>query len=405
MVEDRQALRSIAWLEVFPSLRLFSALRLALNFRALVLAAIAIAGTAAGWRVCGAIFADSANPLLEAQISHNDIWPWDLPLPPPPPVEELSSIDTWWRQSPLLMAWSEISRPFKQMFEAPSFVGFAYLLSCGLWSLLVWSFFGGAITRQAAVTIAREENQSWAKLAGFVRSRLGAYFIAPLFPIGGTFLAAAFLALLGLAMRSGLGVLATGVLWPLVLLGGFMMAFLLIGLFFGWPLMWGAISAEGTDSFGALSHSYSYVYQRPLRYLVYAVMAALIGVLGWFLVSLFATWILELTRWAVSWGSGTARVDAVLAREDLGQLGNFGAGLVQFWNNCLKTVAFGFIFSYFWSATTVIYFLLRRLVDATEIDEVFLPEEQELHGLPPLKTGPDGVPAVAEDPEAVGDDS
>jgi hypothetical protein len=46
----------------------------------------------------------------------------------------------------------------------------------------------------------------------------------------------------------------------------------------------------------------------------------------------------------------------------------------------------------------VIYFLLRRLVDGTELDEVYLPEEQGLHGLPPLKTGPDGMVEAADDP-------
>jgi hypothetical protein len=404
MSDDRRTLRAIAWREVFPALHLFSALRMALNFRALVLAAIALAGTAAGWRICGQMFVNPEDAWLSAQISINDRWPWEQPLASAP-VESLSSLEGWWRQSPLVLAWIEISAPFRQVFEAREFTHFAYLLSCALWSLLVWSFFGGAITRLAAVSFAREENLAWGRLAGFVRSRLGAYFVAPLFPILGTFLATIFLAVLGLLMRGGFGVLLAGILWPLVLLGGFMMAFLLLGLFFGWPLMWGAISAEGTDSFGALSHSYSYTYQRPLQYLFYAILAALIGVLGWYLVSLFVVWIVQLSAWGISWGSGAAVISSVESRDDLGLLGNAGSALVEFWNNCLRTLAFGFIFSYFWSASTVIYFLLRRQVDATELDEVFMPEEQDLHGLPPLKTGPDGVAAVADDAALAGDDA
>ncbi len=402
MSQDRGPLRAIDWQEVFPALRLFSALRMAVNFRALVLAAIALMGTAAGWRVCGQILANPEDPWLTTQIAENSTWPWQHPLVHTP-IDELGFSDVW-RQSPLLIAWNEISRPFQHLFEAREFTHFVYLLTCALWSLVVWSFFGGAITRQAAVAFAREENLSWKRLADFVRSRLSAYFAAPMFPILGTFLAAAFLALLGLVMRSGVGILVAGILWPLVLLGGFMMAFLLIGLFFGWPLMWGAVSVEGTDSFGALSHSYSYAYQRPLHYLAYAALAALVGVLGWYLVSLFAIWIMQLSEWGISWGSG-ATLAAITQREDPGAVANAGAALIEFWNNCLRTLAFGFIFSYFWSVSTVIYFLLRRLVDATELDEVFMPEEQELHGLPPLKTGPDGVPAVADDAVLSGDDS
>ena len=82
------------------------------------------------------------------------------------------------------------------------------------------------------------------------------------------------------------------------------MALLLLGLIFGWPLMWATISTEGTDSFDALSRTYAYVFQRPLRYLFYAVVAALLGWLGWLLVENFAAAVVWLALWAASWGSG-----------------------------------------------------------------------------------------------------
>jgi hypothetical protein len=270
-----------------------------------------------------------------------------------------------------------------------------------LWALLVWSFFGGAISRQAAVALTREENISTRQLIGFVNSRLPAYFVAPLFPMLGVFLAATLMALVGLLMKLEVGVVVAGVLWPLVLLGGFTMAFLLIGLFFGWPLMWAAISAEGTDSFGALSHAYAYTYQRPLRYLIYTLIASFSGVLGWFLVRLFAYWILQMSVWGVSWGSGAEQLDLVAA-QDLGAVGNFGAALIGFWSNVLLTLAAGFIFSYFWSASTAIYLLLRREVDATEMDVVYLPEERSLHAMPSLKADQHGVAMVAEESATTG---
>ncbi len=401
MSEDRGTVRAVAWLELFPALSLFSALRMGLNIRALLLAAIAIVGTSAGWRLCGLPFHDPDEPAaapFDKRIEANRIWPWQQPVGAAP-VDQLTSLETWWQQSPLIFAWNEISAPFERMYTAnASFAEIVYWLLCALWSLLVWSFFGGAITRMAAVSLARQENQSWKQLTSFVRPRFAAYLIAPLFPILGTFLVAIFLSVVGLVMRAGFGVLLAGIVWPLVLLGGFAMAFLLIGLFFGWPLMWGAISAEGTDSFGALSHSYSYTYQRPLHYLLYVVAAAFIGVLGWYLVSTFAYWTITLSNWGVSWGSGVARLNEVMGQSsELGWLGERGASLVQFWNHGVRTLALAFIFSYFWSSTTVIYFLLRRGVDATEMDEVFMPEEKQLHGLPSLKTGPDGVAEVADD--------
>ncbi|MEX0677197.1 MAG: hypothetical protein WD063_08990 [Pirellulales bacterium] len=401
MADDHGTLRAIAWQQVFPSLRLFSALRMALNFKALVLAAIAVAGMVAGWRILGNLFADSDNPSLAAQIAFFDTWPWEVRVASAP-LERLVSLETWPSESPLLVAWNQTSAPFRQMYQAPSFANFAYLLCCALWSLLVWAFFGACITRLAAVSFARRENASLGQLAAFVSPRLSAYFVAPLFPILGTFLMALFMAALGALMRTDVGVILASLAWPLVLLGSFVMAFLLLGLFFGFPLMWGSISAEGTDSFGALSHSYSYVYQRPLLYLAYAVIAGIIGVLGSYLVSLFSLWILELSRWGVSWGSGAARFSVIEGPESMGPIADTGAAIIAFWTNCVHTLAFGFIFSYFWSATTVIYFLLRRQVDATELDEVYMPDEHDQHGLPPLKTGPDGMPAPVDDPEPLG---
>ncbi len=401
MADERSTVRSIAWQQVFPSLRLLAALRMSLNTKALVLAAIAIAGTVAGWRLLGEVFADEENQHMSAQIEFYSVWPWQHPVNMTSPAA-LTSLDEWYISSPLTRAWHDIAAPFRSMvglYEAPTLSEFVYLLCCALWGLLVWSFFGGAISRLAAVSFARQENVSLGELWRFAGARWSAYFVAPLFPLLGAGLVALVTAGLGLIMRVDPGILVASILWPLVLLGGFVMAFLLIGLFFGFPLMWAAISAEGTDSFGALSHAYSYVYQRPLRYLGYAVLVALAGVLGMLLVGLFADWILVLSNWAISWGSGVAQLQRINGPESMGSLADTGAAIIGFWTNCVLTLAYGFIFSYFWTSTTAIYFLLRRLVDATEIDEVYMPLEREQHGLPPLKTGADGLPTV--DDEAV----
>ena len=48
----------------------------------------------------------------------------------------------------------------------------------------------------------------------------------------------------------------------------------------------------------------------------------------------------------------------------------------------------GYSYAYFWTASTVIYFLLRQDVDATELDEVFreADESEKEFGLPTLAT-------------------
>ncbi|HEX3727582.1 MAG TPA: hypothetical protein VHV08_15115 [Pirellulales bacterium] len=397
MPDDRDTFRAVAWREVFPGLHLLSAVRLALNFRAMTLALLAIVLTSAGWHVCGQLFSNTQNLGLQAQIEQHSIWPWQRPLMYVH-AEDLTTLRGWREETPFLVAWRELSAPFEQIFRPDiSLAQWAYWLLGALWTLAVWALAGGAITRLAAVSFALQENVSWRQLAGFVRPKWVGYFTAPLLPMLATFLAAAFLCVVGLLMRTGGGLLLAGIVWPLVLVIGFLMAFLLLVLFAGWPLMWGAISVEGTDAFGALSHSYSYAYQRPLRYLGYVILAALVGLLGWFIVATFAAWILNLSQWGISWGSGQERLLEVTNGSDMGSMADLGMELISFWNGCLIMLTLAFVYSYFWSASTVIYFLLRRLVDATEIDEVSQGAQTDPHGLPPLKTSSDGVAEPADD--------
>ena len=79
---------------------------------------------------------------------------------------------------------------------------------------------------------------------------------------------------------------------------------------------------------------------------------------------------------------------------------NSARNVLAFWNGCLAPGATAFLYSYFWSAATAIYFLLRQNVDGTERDEVAVEEEPEAEqfGLPPLAADESGVPRVVEPP-------
>jgi len=54
-----------------------------------------------------------------------------------------------------------------------------------------------------------------------------------------------------------------------------------------------------------------------------------------------------------------------------------GAAIVCFWLTLLFLMMLGFSYSFFWSAATIIYFLMRKRVDEAELDEVFIEEEEE----------------------------
>jgi hypothetical protein len=52
-----------------------------------------------------------------------------------------------------------------------------------------------------------------------------------------------------------------------------------------------------------------------------------------------------------------------------------GAAMVSFWVTLVFLMVIGFSYSYFWTAATQIYLLMRKRVDETELDEVYLEEE------------------------------
>src|SRR5208283_4384771 len=96
-----------------------------------------------------------------------------------------------------------------------------------------------------------------------------------------------------------LGDIWDGLLWPLPLLAGLVMAVVLVGLV-GWPMMYATISAEGTDSWEAVSRSYSYVFQAPWQYLWYSLVALAYGAVVVFFVGFMGSAAVYLAKWGVS---------------------------------------------------------------------------------------------------------
>ncbi len=402
MMDDSDCrVREVAWAEACPWLCLFRAFRLAIGVRLLLLAAVAMLLTGATWALIDLAF--SGNERVGEQIA----CPWIglADLVPDKPSLPSSLSEATDRSDPLVGSWQLLSKPFLRIFsERFTVANLAYQLLRGLSALAIWAFFGAAITRTVAVQLAAEQRLGWSKMFGHCTTKWKAYFAAPLFPLAGMLLIILPMFVGGLLLRANFGVFLAAIVWPLMLVAGLLIAVLALGLAFGWPLMWATISAEGTDSFDALSRSYAYVFQRPLHYLFYVVVAGALGLLGWMLVYNFAALVIDLTYWGASWGSASIRIDYVInpdveaARESLQSVGVTGARLIGFWCQCVKVLAAGYLFSYFWTATTAIYFLLRRDVDATETDEIALEEDEDdqSYGLPPLKTDEFGAPVVAD---------
>ncbi len=108
------------------------------------------------------------------------------------------------------------------------------------------------------------------------------------------------------------------------------------------------------------------------------------------MVHYFAAAVVYLTAWSVSWGAGSA----VLG--DLSETAPVAARLLTFWTGAVQVITTGFTYAFFLCAATIIYFLLRYEVDGTETDEVFVEEQPEKFGLPPVTTDAAGVAVMAD---------
>jgi len=375
---NSSTIRAVAWSELFPWLSIVRAFRLAIAVRTLILGAMGILLTVSVWGVIGLTFGtdEDATRWLQPFTA----CPWTaltsiVPDQPTLPTAIDITAETLGASGPVSGPWTLLTSPATEGLSRTglSLRALACLILCGLWGAAVWAFFGAAICRTAAVRLAADEQIGVGAALRYASRKWPAYFAAPLLPVGGVLLATIAVLVLGWIMQFNPGLVLAGALWWLVLVAGFLMAVLQLGLLSGWPLMWAAISTEGTDSFDALSRSYAYVFQRPLRYLFYIVVAAVIGWLGWLLVKNFAAGVIWLGYWAAGWGCGQDTIASILhPGDELSDVGRIGAGMIRFWTGCVKLLAVGYLFSYFWSASASVYFLLRRDVDATEMDEVFL---------------------------------
>jgi hypothetical protein len=216
------------------------------------------------------------------------------------------------------------------------------------------------------------------------------------------------------------GPLVLAVVWGLQLIVGVLLMVVLLGLVCGWPLMFATVAVEGTDAFDALSRSYNYLYERPLRQLGQVAITLVWGSFATFCVLLLAQWVVQLTLWGTSWGAtrevlndfaeqvpALLRADTVAAAVTVpvgdetpvaGAVGALPRWVARGWFRLLATLVTGFVYSFFFSSMTVMYFLLRQSVDGNDLDEVYLGNEPEPDDLLPLV----GAAAMGVDLSKVG---
>jgi hypothetical protein len=296
---------------------------------------------------------------------------------------------------------------------------FLYCIAFGIILLAVTSIAGGAICRIAALQTARDEKPGLTESLQFSIQRFSNFFTTPLAPLGIIIFCGVFLALLGLIGNiPRLGELIIGIFILFALIIGALIAIVLIGSVAGCNLMFPAVAYDGSDCFDAISRSFNYIYARPWHMLFYTAITAVYGAICYMFVRLFIFITLWVTHWFIDIGlwvtnsSHGSKLEAIwpapefmnlLHPLDLTSMSwseSFAGFLIYLFVLIVsRLLVISFIISFYLSANTIIYSLMRYNVDKTATEDIYTPADQtqpaatELKPLqPPEQSAPTAQP-------------
>lgn len=256
-----------------------------------------------------------------------------------------------WRQDPL----GELTRLGQELVSENTAVTLWRAYAVGLPLYLLWSVLGGWFARWELLAqqrlnphVSRADEASIGRLVGFVGRRLTSF-------VGSVFAVAVFA---GIAFLPGLvagyitripvlGPLFVAAMLPIVLIGGMMLVLVSGAAACQW-LAPAAIACEAADTFEAISRSFSYFFQAPFSFLWREVVALTIAALP--------------LAGAIYLGA-TGRVEERLP--------------------VLLLAAAGLSFSCFWGLQAVVYQAMRRIIDGSDEDEVYLEVKDDTTRTPP----------------------
>jgi len=404
MADEAKEVQSIDWRRAFACLEIARSFRIAIHPAALLLCFLGLAITfglgvvldqvpgIGGTEVHGKSFFENVYHIATVTLWGN----WAMPY-----VDGKTWDDFFlFALAPVTAARDGVMLFFAYLRKGGAATWFAVVYA--VLSLAVWAVIGGAVARMAAVRIAREESVPLKKAVGFSLRKWPSTVTSALIPFGVLVLLAVLVGLpTGLfLMIPYVGEWVVGLFFGLTLLAGLVLALVFVGGTFSLGLQWPTIAAEGSDSFDAISRSVSYISSRPWKYIFYTLFATVYGCLTFVFVKFLTFLTLYITHEAVgtfTWRTGSQILDKLTRLWDLPahlyaivpQAGveplpsevsaseAWAAYLFIFWAWVVLGVAMAFLVSFCLTSQTVIYFLLRKAVDATDIEEVYMDEAED----------------------------
>lgn len=253
-------------------------------------------------------------------------------------------------------------------------------------ALAMMSLSGGAICRIAALQFAQGEKPGLTESIQFSRKKFYSFLTAPITPVGIVAVIGLTIVLLGLLGNIPvLGELSVGLFLPFALISAALIAVIAIGALAGFNLMFPTIAYEDSDCFDAISRSFSYVYAKPWRMGFYTVTATVYGAICYAFVRFFSFLLLWITRQFLEFGflSKNEKLETIWPEptftDFLGSAAttpanwstSAGGFLIYVWVLVVVGLMVSFLISFYFSANTIIYALMRNRVDKTALDEIY----------------------------------
>ncbi|MAT14919.1 MAG: hypothetical protein CMJ46_06575 [Planctomyces sp.] len=372
----------------FPVLHLLRVPRMALDVRKLVLALVAVVLMHHGHDLIDAMFPASIQ--VPPVSSYAPVWKEGeksaAPLAAGPLFVQSNT-------GSVFSPWDSIYQPAWAIASGGnSWNRLAYLWMHLAWSILIWGFLGLAVCRIAALEFVTDTRSSLRSAAGFGLRNGKAILVSSLIATFAGLFIWCVLSLFGLleyVKPLGNGDSLATMLWFIPWLIALPLALLLIGALAGFPLTLATVSVEGTDGFDGFSRPFSYIFTKPFRYLGYWFLAVVLSLVAFYVFDQFIQLVERLAE-----GHVLPRTESTSLGMLTFEVSKPDRPFFTFWVESLEWLREAYRVAVFFTAGTVIYFLMRRANDAIALDEVYVPPANTEGTSPPLS----GIAATSQTP-------
>ena len=272
-----------------------------------------------------------------------------------------------------------------------------YSIVFSLAGLVVISIAAGAICRGAALQFALDEKPGFIESLRFSIKNFKSFFMAAFAPAGVIIFFGVCVFLFGLLFNIPFaGELIVAVTAILLLLVGLMSAIVTIGAIAGAGLMFPVIAYENSDNYDAISRSFSYICSRPWRIAGYTIVAAVYGSICYlfvrfvaFLSVIIAREFTAMSIWTDSAKTvGLSKIAVIWSKPEFFNLlgrsaevsrnatESIAAVLIYLSVLIVSGIIISFIISFYFSANSIIYALMRKAIDRTPLNNVYVRIEE-----------------------------